>query len=84
MQASLHPPDCTTRLEHLTYALQQHGEHKYGYDFETMSKLLRGAGFGKVVQSDCNASAFEELRIDYRSVTDNKGNFLSLYVDAVK
>jgi len=84
VQASLHPSDCTTKLEHLMYALQQHGEHKYGYDFETMSKLLGGVGFGKIVQSDCNASAFEELRIDYRSVTDDQGNFLSLYVDAVK
>ena len=41
VQASMHPPECTTKLEHLMYALQQHGEHKYGYDFETMSKLLR-------------------------------------------
>jgi hypothetical protein len=46
------------------YALQQGGAHKYGYDLETMSKLLTRAGFGKIIQSDCNASAFEELHID--------------------
>ena len=80
----MHPPECTTKLEHLMYALQQHGEHKYGYDFETMSKLLRAAGFEQIVQSDCNASAFEELRIDYRRLTDDKGSYLSLYVDAIK
>ena len=84
VQASMHPPECTTKLEHLMYTLQQHGEHKYGYDFETMSKLLRAAGFEQIVQSDCNASAFEELRIDYRRLTDDKGSYLSLYVDAIK
>jgi predicted SAM-dependent methyltransferase len=84
VQASMHPPECTTKLEHLMFALQQGGEHKYGFDFETMSKLLRGAGFKDVVLSDCNASAFQELRIDYRSLTDNQGRYLSLYVDAIK
>ena len=84
VQASMHPPECTTKLEHLMYALQQHGEHKYGYDFDTISKLLRGAGFKEIVQSDCNASAFEELRIDYRQLMDDKGQHLSLYVDAIK
>jgi predicted SAM-dependent methyltransferase len=84
VQASMHPPECTTKLEHLMYALQQHGEHKYGYDFDTISKLLRGAGFKEIVRSDYNASAFEELRIDYRQLKDDKGQFLSLYVDAIK
>jgi predicted SAM-dependent methyltransferase len=84
IQASMHPPECTTKLEHLMYALQQGGAHKYGYDFETMSKLLGQAGFEKIVQSDFNASAFAELHIDYRTVTDQEGRYLSLYVDAIK
>jgi predicted SAM-dependent methyltransferase len=84
VQARLHPPQYTTKLEHLMYALQQDGAHKYGYDFETISKLFRRAGFGKIVESDFNASAFEDLRIDYRDITDHTGAHLSLYVDAIK
>ena len=84
IQASMHPPECTTKLEHLMYALQQGGAHKYGYDFETMSKLLDPAGFGTIVQSDYNASAFAQLHIDYRGLTDHEGRYLSLYVDAIK
>jgi hypothetical protein len=84
IQASMHPPECTTKLEHLMYALQQGGAHKYGYDFETMSKLLGQAGFRKIVQSDYNGSAFSELHIDYRGLTDQEGRYLSHYVDAIK
>jgi predicted SAM-dependent methyltransferase len=84
IQASMHPAECTTKLEHLMYALQQGGAHRYGYDFETMSKLLGQAGFRTIVQSDCNGSAFSELHIDYRGLTDQEGRYLSLYVDAIK
>jgi predicted SAM-dependent methyltransferase len=77
-QAERHPPSCTTRLEHLMYALQQHGEHKFGYDFETAEKFLRRAGYARIINSDFNASEFPELRIDYR------GKDLSLFVEAVK
>jgi predicted SAM-dependent methyltransferase len=84
IQASLHPPECTTKLEHLMYALQQGGAHKYGYDFETLSKLLGHGGFRKIVESDYNASAFPELHIDYRGLRDQEGRYLSLYVDAIK
>jgi predicted SAM-dependent methyltransferase len=84
VQATIHPERCSTKLEHLMYALQQDGEHKYGYDFETISKLLLEAGFREISESDCNASRFEELRVDYRVMQDDRGNYLSLYVDAVK
>ncbi len=84
IQSTLHPAWCKTKLEHLMYALQQDGHHKYGYDFETMSLLFEKAGYSKVVESDCNASEFEELRMDYRATKDNHGNYLSLFVDAVK
>jgi predicted SAM-dependent methyltransferase len=77
-QEGHHPPACTTKLEHLMYALQQDGSHKYGYDFETAKKLLLGAGFSRVINSEYNQSEFTELRVDYR------GENLSLFVDAVK
>lgn len=73
-----HPPSCTTRMEHLMYALQEDGKTKYGYDFETAEKFLRGAGFTRIIDSDYNKSEFPELRVDYR------GENLSLFVDAVK
>lgn len=84
IQAQIHPKHCTTKLEHLMYALQQDGEHKYGYDFETMRKLLEKAGFTRVTQSDFNLSEFIELCIDYSNTKDNYGNYLSLFVDAIK
>ena len=77
-QERFHPPSCTTKMEHLMYALQQHGEHKYGYDFETAQKFLRRAGFTKISNSCYNDSEFPELRVDYR------GKDFSLFVDAVK
>jgi len=73
-----HPQNCTTKMEHLMYALQQDGEHKYGYDFETAQKFLQRAGFTKIKDSSYNESEFPELRVDYR------GKDLSLFVDAVK
>jgi predicted SAM-dependent methyltransferase len=73
-----HPPSCTTKMEHLMYAIQQHGEHKYGYDFETAEKFLKRAGFTHIINSSYNKSELPELRVDYR------GENLSLFVDAVK
>lgn len=84
IQARFHPHWCETKLEHLMYALQQDGAHKYGYDFATLEKLLAAARFARVVHSDVHASEFEDLRVDYREARDNRGNDLSLYVDAVK
>ena len=84
IQAELHPHWCTTKLEHLMYALQQDGEHQYGYDFETMTKLLSQAGFETIIQSDYNKSQFKEFRIDYGNPIDNHTRYLSLFVEAVK
>jgi predicted SAM-dependent methyltransferase len=79
VQSQLHPPWCTTKLEHLMYALQQDGEHRFGYDFETLQKVLLQSGFENIVRSSFGQSTFEALRVDYR---DDHG--LTLFVDAVK
>lgn len=84
IQATLHPEWCTTKLDHLMYALQQDGEHKYGYDFETLHKLLADAGFSNIFRSDFNQSEFVNLNIDNRSLKDNHGRYLSLFVEAIK
>src|SRR5205823_2825729 len=77
VQRSMHPAWCQTNLDQLMYALQQDGEHKYGYDFETAERLLLKAGFSRAIDSAYNKSEFPELLIDYR------GENLSLFVDAV-
>lgn len=79
IQSELHPSWCTTKLEHLMYALQQDGEHKFGYDFETLQKVLSQAGFEDIVKSSFGQSAFEALQVDYRN-----DHGLTLFVDAVK
>ncbi len=84
IQATLHPEWCTTKLDHLMYALQQDGEHKYGYDFETMHKILSEAGFSNIYKSDYNQSEFENMNIDNRNLRDNHGRYLSLFVEAIK
>ena len=84
VQADMHPEWCTTKLDHLMYALQQNGQHKYGYDLETMTKLLSEAGFTSVVESDYNQSPVNDLNVDYRGKTAESGDYLSLYVDAFK
>ncbi len=84
VQEQFHPSWCHSKLDHLMYALQQDGEHQYGYDFETLKNLLIQAGFQHITQSDYRQSQVEVLNIDYRSLVDNRGEYLSLYVDASK
>jgi len=38
--------------------------HKYGYDFETLQRVLNEAGFASVVESDYMASQHAALRVD--------------------
>lgn len=84
VQASMHPRWCSTKLEHLIYALQQDGEHRYGYDFETLKKLLSQVGFQQIEKSGFNQSHTRELNVDYRAESTGAGQYLSLFVDAHK
>jgi predicted SAM-dependent methyltransferase len=43
-----HPQNCTTRLEHINYHFRQGDEHRFAYDEETATKLLRSLGFSDV------------------------------------
>lgn len=61
--------------------------HKYGYDFETLHKVLAESGFSQVQRSDYMASAHEELRVDdASSVASAKygDRYYSLFVEAVR
>lgn len=69
---------------------QQHlsFNHKFGYDLETLSRLLRLAGFSSVEVSSYQNSRHEQLRVDdvgYNAqARDRKGNYFSLFVEATK
>jgi hypothetical protein len=59
--------------------------HKYGYDADTLSKLLRDADFIPM-PSEFMASTFPELRVDNLSRSARAavgGRNLSLFMDAV-
>ena len=84
----------TTRLENfLAYAgagpdpawLFQ--AHKFGYDFETLSRALERAGFVDMRPSGFNASEHAELRVDENSEVagaHHGGRHYSLFVEASK
>lgn len=76
-QAKIQPAWCETRLEHVMYTVHMEGRHKFGYDYETMAKVLAAYGFEPELSS-FNASRHAALNQDYR------GAGLSLFVDAVK
>ena len=59
--------------------------HKYGYDFETLSKVLIEAGFRSVVRSGYMTSSREELRVDHASAVASAkygDRHYSLFVEA--
>jgi len=57
-----HPSECHTRMQHLNYHFRQGGEHKYAYDFETLSQVLKEAGFTAIERRDFNSQLDSELR----------------------
>jgi Methyltransferase domain len=61
--------------------------HKHGYDFETLSHVLRRAGFSSVERSEYMESKHEDLRIDAVSLTAGREHAkakFSMFVDATK
>lgn len=60
--------------------------HKYGYDFDTLSKALRLAGFVRVERSSFDGSQLPELRVDSVSEVAHaavEGRHYSLFVEGV-
>lgn len=59
--------------------------HKYGYDFETIERVLHEAGFSSVSRSEYMESAHPELRVDHASKVAGaqySGGYYSLFVEA--
>jgi predicted SAM-dependent methyltransferase len=85
-------PENATRLEDfLAYAgagpepATLFEAHKYGYDFETLSRVLSNAGFSGVVRSDYMQSIHQELRVDLASSVARAKygeRYYSLFVEA--
>lgn len=73
------PSDIYTPMHIINHVFHQGGEHLFGYDFETLSLLLRAAGFTRVEKMSYGKSLDPELAIDQ----PNHAAY-SLYVDAVK
>jgi len=59
--------------------------HKYGYDFETLSRVLRDAGFESITRSSYMQSEHEALRVDDASAVAKAkygDRYYSLFVEA--
>jgi predicted SAM-dependent methyltransferase len=67
------PKEVTTPMDHLNYTFRQGREHKYAYDFETLTKVLTEAGFVKVVKRRFDPT-LDSVRREWGT----------LYVDAAK
>jgi predicted SAM-dependent methyltransferase len=68
-----------TKLDAINHVFHQSGEHRWAYDFETISCRLRSAGFEQVEKMSYQRSLDLELAQD----RENHAPY-SLYVDAVK
>jgi len=73
------PDDLPTRMDVINHIFHQWGEHRWAYDFETLSLRLRTAGFGTIEQVGYQRSLLPALAQD----RDVHAPY-SLYVDAVK
>ncbi|MDB6086409.1 MAG: hypothetical protein JWN43_4290, partial [Gammaproteobacteria bacterium] len=87
-------PENPTRLEDfLAYAgagaepAYLFESHKYGYDFETLSRVLSDAGFTGIAHCNYMASPHDALRVDHVSAVANAkygDRYYSLFVEARK
>lgn len=68
-----------TPMDILNHTFRQNGEHKFGYDFETLHRTVIAAGFGKAEKMSWGKSADPRLEDDL----ENHRPY-SLYVDCIK
>lgn len=72
--------DGNTVMQVVNAYFRQRYEHQFLYDWPTMERMLRSAGFGQVVRASFGRSSFSEpLLLD-----DEKYAWESLYVEARK
>lgn len=73
------PADLPTRMDVINHVFHQWHEHRWGYDFETLTHRLHAAGFARVQKMSFRSSLLPALAQD----RDVHAPY-SLYVDAVK
>ena len=73
------PEDLPTRMDIVSHVFQQWHEHRWGYDFESLTNRLRRAGFMRVERAEYKSSLDPELAQDREEHAP-----YSLYVEAVK
>jgi predicted SAM-dependent methyltransferase len=59
---TIHPKEYETRLDHINYHFRQEGEHKYAWDKETLSKVLKASGFHSVAAREFDPALDSETR----------------------
>lgn len=68
-------------------ALEPFAGHRFGYDFETLERLLTNAGFRNVTRCQFMGSAHHELQVDETSQVaglNYQGRSYSLFVEALR
>lgn len=73
------PSDFYTPMDILNHTFRQDGEHKYGYDEESLFKIISKSGFPKVLRQTWGVSLDEQLKDDL----ENHKSY-SIYVEAIK
>jgi len=73
------PQGFDTKIAVLNHIFRQDGEHKYAYDFEGLSYLLKKYGFNNITRQEYNKSLDEQMGGDQEN---HRGH--SLYVDCIK
>jgi hypothetical protein len=66
-------------MDILNHTFRQRGEHKFGYDFETLRRTVSKAGFLKITKMSWGNSADPMLKDDLPNHRP-----YSLYVDCMK
>ena len=62
-QRRWNPADLVTQMEHVNYNFRQAGEHRYAYDYETLSRLLERCGFEAIERSEYDPELDSEDRV---------------------
>jgi len=58
----LDPEWCETQLDHINYHFRQGKEHKYAWDYETLSKTLQRFGFTGIIERPFDPALDAETR----------------------
>jgi predicted SAM-dependent methyltransferase len=71
-----HPKWCSTPMHSVNYFFRQEGEHKYAYDAETLTDLVRDCGFSDVHVRPWDPTLDLEARRDGTLYVEGKKSYL--------